>query len=228
MVARFIRRSRGNSLMRGAGLLALGSFLSACGGGSKSSPAPVVGPNAILNGSSLATATTHWVATACAVQVDLVPAVYGHRHRRNPVHPPKPGQLHLRPDSGRCRVVGRNDSGANNTPVPLVFSSSTTIGARPISKKWFSPFLGFCGLLALSLFACPSHAQSSTVQSKPPMYSYVANWQIPRTHWSEMPQSEAADKSVMDHALADGTIIGYGNDQNLVHTPDGETHDDWW
>lgn len=97
-----------------------------------------------------------------------------------------------------------------------------------MSKKWFSPFLGFCGLLALSLFACPSHAKSSTVQSKPPMYSYVANWQIPRTHWSEMPQSEAADKSVMDHALADGTIIGYGNDQNLVHTPDGETHDDWW
>lgn len=32
----------------------------------------------------------------------------------------------------------------------------------------------------------------------------------------------------MDKALADGTIVGYGSDQDLVHSADGETHDDWW
>ena len=29
-------------------------------------------------------------------------------------------------------------------------------------------------------------------------------------------------------ALADGSIVGYGDDLNIVHTPDGMTHDDWW
>jgi hypothetical protein len=28
--------------------------------------------------------------------------------------------------------------------------------------------------------------------------------------------------------LADGTIVGYGSDINLVHQPDGDTHDSWW
>jgi hypothetical protein len=28
--------------------------------------------------------------------------------------------------------------------------------------------------------------------------------------------------------MADGTIIAYGNDMNLVHQPDGSTHDSWW
>jgi hypothetical protein len=97
-----------------------------------------------------------------------------------------------------------------------------------MSKRCFSPFLGFCGLIAVTLAALPSLAQSSPVQRKPPMYSYIANWQIPRTHWSEMPQAETADKSIMDKALADGTIVGYGNDETLVHSADGETHDDWW
>jgi hypothetical protein len=60
------------------------------------------------------------------------------------------------------------------------------------------------------------------------MYTYVADWQIPRTHWSGMPQSAAADKSIMDKAIDDGTLVGYGDDEDLVHSADGETHDDWW
>ncbi|HVT96706.1 MAG TPA: hypothetical protein VHE33_04315 [Acidobacteriaceae bacterium] len=60
------------------------------------------------------------------------------------------------------------------------------------------------------------------------MYSYVANWQIPRSHWSEVAQGAAAYKTVADKALADGTIVGYGFDEAVVHTADGDTHDDWW
>lgn len=87
---------------------------------------------------------------------------------------------------------------------------------------------GLCGLALFTLAALPAFAQMQEVKPKPPMYSYVANWQIPRTHWSQMPQTEAADKPIMDKALADGTIIGYGDDETLVHSADGETHDDWW
>ena len=43
-----------------------------------------------------------------------------------------------------------------------------------------------------------------------------------------MEKADAADQQVLDKAIASGNIVGYGNDVNLVHQPDGATHDDWW
>ncbi len=60
------------------------------------------------------------------------------------------------------------------------------------------------------------------------MYSYVGFWNIPRAQWAEMDKNNAVDQKILDKALADGTIVGYGYDLNLVHQPDGMTHDDWW
>jgi hypothetical protein len=60
------------------------------------------------------------------------------------------------------------------------------------------------------------------------MYSYVGNWNIPRAQWGEMEKASAADQKILEKALASGTIVGYGNDVELVHQPDGGTHDDWW
>src|SRR3974390_275996 len=89
-------------------------------------------------------------------------------------------------------------------------------------------FAGLCGLLMVAPCAIPSGAQASAVKEKPPMYTYVANWQIPRAHWADMAKSNAADGAILDKALADGTIVGYGNDENLVHQPNNETHDNWF
>lgn len=97
-----------------------------------------------------------------------------------------------------------------------------------MTNKSSKIFVGLCVLAFASLCTVPLNAQNSEVKEKPPMYSYVANWQIPRAHWADMPQEEAANKPILDKALADGTIIGYGNDMNLVHQPEGYTHDDWW
>lgn len=94
-------------------------------------------------------------------------------------------------------------------------------------RSW-SVFVGMCGLLMLSLSAIPSLAQMAEAKEKPPLYSYVSNWQIPRAQWADMEKANSADKAILDKALADGTIVGYGNDENLVHQPDGETHDNWW
>ena len=41
-------------------------------------------------------------------------------------------------------------------------------------------------------------------------------------------RTSAADQKILDKAVADGAIVGYGSDLNLVHTADGMTHDDWW
>jgi hypothetical protein len=97
-----------------------------------------------------------------------------------------------------------------------------------MNRKLGVVFAGLFGLAALTLTAAPVFAQMQDVKPKPPMYGYTALWKIPRTHWSEMPQTVAADKAIMDKALADGTIIGYGDDENLVHSGDSQTHDNWW
>jgi hypothetical protein len=97
-----------------------------------------------------------------------------------------------------------------------------------MNKRLWSVFAGMCVLALSNLCAIPSGAQTSEVKEKPPMYSYVANWQIPRAQWADMEKANAADQPILDKALADGTIVGYGDDENLVHTPDGETQDDWW
>lgn len=84
-------------------------------------------------------------------------------------------------------------------------------------------------LAAASTFgAGAASAQAAEVKEKPPMYSYLANWAIPRTQWAAMEKANAETEKVTAAALAKGTLVGYGNDANVVHTEDGMTHDDWW
>jgi hypothetical protein len=97
-----------------------------------------------------------------------------------------------------------------------------------IKKNW-------CGLFALAfvvalvaVIAAPAAAQMSEVKEKPPMYSYVSDWAIPRAQWGDMEKADAADQKLMKDAFAAGTIVAYGSDANMVHTADGYTHDGWW
>jgi hypothetical protein len=73
-----------------------------------------------------------------------------------------------------------------------------------------------------------AQAQTQEIKSKPALYSYVANWQFPRANWPDAVKALAPLSDIMQKAQADGTIVAYGNDVNLVHTLDGETHDNWW
>lgn len=94
--------------------------------------------------------------------------------------------------------------------------------------KLWKVFAGLCALAMSALWTSPASAQMSEVKEKPPMYTYVSFWNIPRGQWGEMAKADAADQKALDKAIADGTIVGYGHDTNLVHEPDGATHDDWW
>lgn len=96
-----------------------------------------------------------------------------------------------------------------------------------MNKGLWNVFAGLCGILMMTMGVVPAGAQAA-VKAKPPMYSYVADWQIPRAHWGEMAQSYGANKAILDKELAAGTIVGYGSDEALVHQADGETHDNWW
>ena len=97
-----------------------------------------------------------------------------------------------------------------------------------MNKQLMRVFAGLCALAMTGLMVVVAHAQTSEVKEKPPMYSYVGNWAIPRAQWAEMEKNTAADEKVLAKAFAAGTIVGYGNDVNLVHEAEGPTHDDWW
>jgi len=97
-----------------------------------------------------------------------------------------------------------------------------------MNKRGLRVFAGLCALLMVTLCAVPSNAQMAEVKQKPAMYSYVANWQIPRAHWADLEKSAATRNAILEKAMADGTLIGYGEDINMVHSADGWTHDNWW
>jgi hypothetical protein len=99
---------------------------------------------------------------------------------------------------------------------------------KTMNRKSFCFFTGLCGLMTFALCAISSGAQTSEVKEKPAMYSYVANWQIPRARWADMEKENTSNKAILDKAMADGTLVGYGSDEVLVHSSDGETHDEWW
>lgn len=95
-------------------------------------------------------------------------------------------------------------------------------------KRMLWRFAVLCTLVLAAVWAIPASAQMSDVKEKPPMYSYVSFWSIPRAQWAEMAKADEADKAILDKAMSSGTIMAYGNDINLIHEPDGTTHDDWW
>jgi hypothetical protein len=85
---------------------------------------------------------------------------------------------------------------------------------------------GLCAVALMALWSVGARAQE--VKQKPPMFTYIANWEIPRAHWGEMAKSADTTKPILDKAMADGTLVGYGNDENLVHSQGEFTHDNWW
>ena len=97
-----------------------------------------------------------------------------------------------------------------------------------MSMRLWRASAGVCVLTMSTLCGVSSVAQTSEVKEKPALYTYIANWQIPRAHWVEMEKENAADNAILAKALADGTVVGYGSDEYLVHDAEGETHDNWW
>lgn len=97
-----------------------------------------------------------------------------------------------------------------------------------MNSNWWRVFAGLCALGLSAILAAPAVAQMPEVKEKAPLYTYVANWAIPRAQWGDMDKSYAADQKILDQALASGTLVGYGTDETLIHQQDGPTHDSWW
>jgi hypothetical protein len=80
----------------------------------------------------------------------------------------------------------------------------------------------------LSVWTLPVAAQTAGAGEKPRLYTYAAYWTIPRGRWDEMAKAGTSNQKIFDTALSNGTIVGYGNEETLVHQVDGPTHVNWW
>jgi hypothetical protein len=94
-----------------------------------------------------------------------------------------------------------------------------------MNRKLCGVFAAVCALVACAPFAS---AQMQEVKEKPRMYTYAAFWAIPRAQWADFAKQNASEQKMMDKAIADGGIVGFGDDQNLIHQPDAPTHDTWF
>jgi hypothetical protein len=88
---------------------------------------------------------------------------------------------------------------------------------------WSVSFLSVVGLIGV----VPSRAQTSD-QSKPPVYTYISEWAVPRAQWAEMVKVDEQDRPLMEKLISDGTITGYGAFTNIIHQEGEPTHGTWF
>ena len=82
-------------------------------------------------------------------------------------------------------------------------------------------------LVVIALASSPLWAQGNSEQQSP-IFTYVAQWDVPRAQWADMVKVDAADKPLMDSLVADGTVIAYGSFENRIHSENGMTHGSWF
>ncbi|MBV9316383.1 MAG: hypothetical protein JOZ34_02880, partial [Gammaproteobacteria bacterium] len=98
-----------------------------------------------------------------------------------------------------------------------------------MSRSVWKVVTACAALAALGAVSAPAGAQNAEVKEKPRLYTYQSNWALPRARWADIAKDNAAgNQKILAPALADGTIVGYGDDETLVHTAEGYTHDNWW
>lgn len=92
-----------------------------------------------------------------------------------------------------------------------------------IDRNW-SVFAGASALVVAAAWATLASAQSAQVEKKPPMYTYISSWAIPRAQWLELDKALADTNKV----FAGRSLVGYGADETVLHQADGSTHAVWW
>lgn len=90
----------------------------------------------------------------------------------------------------------------------------------------FPTVLAVLSPVLLLLATTPAMAQMGG--QKPAVYTYVAEWDIPRAQWGDMEKMQQSSTTVLDRLLADGTLVTYGADEAAIHDRKGATHDTWF
>ena len=84
-----------------------------------------------------------------------------------------------------------------------------------------------CALAIAMLSAGTAWTQTAS-EEKPPLYTYVSEWAVPRAMWGDYQKMQATDDAGMNKLLADGTITSYGSYSILNHQEGLPTHGSWF
>ncbi len=85
------------------------------------------------------------------------------------------------------------------------------------------------GLFAVALLVLLAPTAFPQMDQAQPVYTYVSEFQVPRAQWAQYAaEVEKTVNPIYERLFADGTLVGWGNYENIVHTPDGMTHGAWW
>jgi hypothetical protein len=96
-------------------------------------------------------------------------------------------------------------------------------------KKFTGPlFLYLCCLLALGLASSSAALAQSASAEKPPVYTYVSEWAVPRAMWADYQKQMSREDEAVKKAMADGTLIAYGSYSVLNHQEGQATHGSWF
>jgi hypothetical protein len=80
-----------------------------------------------------------------------------------------------------------------------------------------------CGLaLASFVVAASTPAQEQT------HYTFVSYWAVPRAQWADFEKAQEQTAPLLEHLVADGTLVAWGSSAALVHSEDGYTHASWF
>lgn len=84
------------------------------------------------------------------------------------------------------------------------------------------------GGLALCLLV-PVTAAAQQQPREPDVYTYVAQWGVARAQWAAATaQFDRLVRPVLERRVADGTLVGWGRFETVVHEENGMTHGNWW
>src|ERR1700730_9827951 len=84
--------------------------------------------------------------------------------------------------------------------------------------------IGLVGLLPTTV----EPALAQTASEKPAIYTYVAQWSVPRAMWPDYEKQQAAGNEAMKKLVADGTLVSYGDFAVLNHQEGAPTHGSWF
>lgn len=87
--------------------------------------------------------------------------------------------------------------------------------------------LVLCALALVPLTANLASAQSQSAE-KPPLYTYVSEWAVPRAMWADYLKNDVTDNEILKKAVADGTLISFGSYAVLNHQEGQPTHGTWF
>jgi hypothetical protein len=71
-------------------------------------------------------------------------------------------------------------------------------------------------------------ARAQMSAEKPTVYTYVAEWAVPRAMWADYEKQQEAGNDAMKRLVADGMLVAYGNFAVVNHQEGAPTHGSWF